>query len=542
MMEAVAAKMKAEEVKERKASKKAKKELPAPALAPSPEEPKKDTKKVVIPEGTLKKIGRKAREEAPPPPPPSKKTDKPRDERHLSEVSPKEIEVIEGHLSKIIDKDIKDFLESKDQIPWHTEMASAELLRREMEATRKRFEGKTVEEALLEIGEIPHYLVQRKAEWVEMPKEQIEAEIKIINSNLLLKLSEYYNNLNTSGDLRENEKFAAEAMKKRIWDEAIGDVSIDNLPLLPEELEQVSDTKIEVRDRATNVVSEMTPLEATNSQLAEWLYVQEDGPTSQKALKGSPFDTSAPVKNEFIYELKPKFDDQGFLDKVETSLSKQALLKRMFIRHARVPISMVKERAGVVEAAMVEAAAYMPPEFEQLKGYYKPEFKTMELGESQQLLIRLPPFDLLRTYQLYYLLRRKGKLDKKEEYLEEEMRRVLNKLKTVGILESIPVPRTKPPIEVSKDDFKNYLSWVDKVFDKLSDEDVKALAGRPDQEMLYKVITTGDGSEEEKIIFTSAIDELFDKVMSGDEFDKFVESPEGALYNKIYNRYHRKVV
>jgi hypothetical protein len=276
--------------------------------------------------------------------------------------------------------------------------------------------------------------------------------------------------------------------------------------------------------------------------LAEWLYVQEDGPTSQKALKGSPFDASAPVKNEFIYELKPKFDDQGFLDKVETSLSKQALLKRMFIRHARVPISMIKERAGVVEAAMAEAAAYMPPEYEKLKEYYKPEFKIMELAESQQFLIRLPPADLLKTYQLYYLLKRKGKLDKKEEYLEEEMRRVLDKLKTVGILETIPVPRTKPPIEISKDDFKKYLSWVDNVFNKLSDEDVKSLANRSDQEMLYKVITTGDGTEEDKAIFVGAIDEMFDKVMSGDEFDKFVESPEGALYYKIYNRYQRKVV
>jgi hypothetical protein len=307
-------------------------------------------------------------------------------------------------------------------------------------------------------------------------------------------------------------------------------------------MEQISNTKIEVRDRATNVTSEVTPMEASNSQLAEWLYVQEDGPTSEKALKGGPFDTSSPVKNEFIYELKPKFDDKGFLDKVETTLSKQALLKRMLIRHARVPISMVKERAAEAEAEATEVAAYMPPEFEELKKYYKPEFKTMDLSESQKVLIKLPPNELLKTYQLYYILRNKGSLDKNELYLEREMRRILNKFQSVGLLETIPVPRTKPPVKVSGEDFKKYLSWVDIAFNKLSVEDVDAIADSPDQELIYKVIETGEGTEEEKVAFVEAIDEMFDKVMTGDEFDKFVESPEGALYNKIYSRYHKKVV
>jgi hypothetical protein len=166
----------------------------------------------------------------------------------------------------------------------------------------------------------------------------------------------------------------------------------------------------------------------------------------------------------------------------------------------------------------------------------------MELSESQKFIIKLSPKELLRTYQLYYILRYKGTLDKKEMYLAEEMRRVLDKLKTVGIVETIPLPRTRPPLEVSKDDFKKYLSWVDVVYNKLSDEDVQALASNPDYERFHKVMLTGDGTEEEKALFVGAIDELFDKVMSGDEFDKFIESPEGALYNKIYNRYQRKVV
>jgi phosphoglycolate phosphatase-like HAD superfamily hydrolase len=228
------------------------------------------------------------------------------------------------------------------------------------------------------------------------------------------------------------------------------------------------------------------------------------------------------------------------LDKVETSLSKQALLKRMLVRHAKVPISMVKERAGVVEAAAVEAAAYMPPEYEQLKGYYRPEFKEMELGESQKMLVKLPPADLLKIYQLYFLLRRKGKLDKKEEYLEEEMRRLLEKMKSVGILEAIPTPRTKPPTQVAPDEFKKYLSWVDVMFNKLSQKDVDELANHPDQNILAKVMT-GNGTDEEKMVFVEAMDELFDKVMTGEEFDKFIKSSEGALYNKIYSRYRRTV-
>jgi len=541
MMETVAAKLKAEEVKEAP-PKKPKKETPPPPL-PAP----KKEERVVIPEKTLKRLGKKAKEEPLPPPPspkpsaPAKKPEKVKiDERALAEVSPPEIAQVEKFFTTIESNEIEAMLKAEGLKPWHIEMARAELMRRKMEETRKKFEGKTVEEVLLGLGEVPHYLIQRRPVWVDMPKEQIELEVGGLEPTLLLKLSDYYNALNERGDLRGNEKVAAEAMKKRIWDEAIGEVSIDKLPMLPEELEEIINTQINVRDRVTNTAETLTPLEASNSQLAEWLYLEEDGPTTQNGLKGGPFDTSSPIKNEFIAELKPRFDNEGNLDKVETSLSKQALLKRMLVRHAKVPISMVKERAGVVEAAAVEAAAYMPPEYEQLKGYYRPEFKEMELGESQKMLVKLPPADLLKIYQLYFLLRRKGKLDKKEEYLEEEMRRLLEKMKSVGILEAIPTPRTKPPTQVAPDEFKKYLSWVDVMFNKLSQKDVDELANHPDQNILAKVMT-GNGTDEEKMVFVEAMDELFDKVMTGEEFDKFIKSSEGALYNKIYSRYRRTV-
>jgi len=78
------------------------------------------------------------------------------------------------------------------------------------------------------------------------------------------------------------------------------------------------------------------------------------------------------------------------------------------------------------------------------------------------------------------------------------------------------------------------------MFNKLSQKDVDELANHPDQNILAKVMT-GNGTDEEKMVFVEAMDELFDKVMTGEEFDKFIKSSEGALYNKIYSRYRRTV-
>ena len=235
MMEAVAAKLKAEEAKE-SSPKKPKKESPSPV-----KEPPKEEKKTVIPEKTLKRLGKKTKEEAPPlptPPSPVKNPEKvKKDERALAEVSPQEIAQVEKFFNAIEPNKIEALIKSEELTPWHVEMARVELMRRKMEETRKKFEGKTVEEVLLGLGEVPHYLIQRRPVWVDMPKEQIELEVGGIDSNLLLKLSDYYNALNERGDLKGNEILAVEMMKNRIWNESIGDVPIDLLPLLSEELD-----------------------------------------------------------------------------------------------------------------------------------------------------------------------------------------------------------------------------------------------------------------------------------------------------------------
>ena len=398
--------------------------------------------------------------------------------------------------------------------------------------------GKSTWDLLLEMGEVPHYMVMRNPTWDITPEKALVEEVNMMNPVHLLKLSEYYDTLDKMGDLNEKERFAAQSMRDRIWNENIGDASIDLVPFTQEDREAVEKLTI-----STLSGEEVPAAFASNRQLAEALYLKEGGPLNYGKLTGSIFDDAAEAKSEFIKELQLEFaataytmgDPNAALLKIRTQLPKEALFKRLLLGHARVPLPVLKERQARAAEWKSAVAAYYPPEYETVKGYYRPEWKDQDVTYSQQQMITLAPKDLLSTYKIYYILKAKGELTKHEEYLLDEMERLLNEFQEKGMI-SVTRPKTAPPMPITRERFTDYLQMVNDMFGTLPEEAVIALSKQPESDVVLKVLRSGVAGDDERKTFVKTIDELF-TALPDDEQSKFEQSPKARLYLRIVDEY-----
>jgi len=393
--------------------------------------------------------------------------------------------------------------------------------------------GKTTWEIMLEMGQVPHYMIARKPEWEIAPEKAMVEEINSMNPTYLLKLGEYYNTLEKMGELSEKERFAAQAMRDRVWSENIGDASVDMVSLTQEdrgEIERLTVTKLSGE--------EIPAMSASNRELAEELYRREHGPMALGKLKGSVFDDDAKVQSEFIKELRPGFDarqEGAPIVGVQTQLSRDALYKRLLWGHARIPLAEMKERQAKAAEWKAAVTAYYPPEYGAVKGYYRPDWKEQSTTLSQQQMINLSPAGLLNTYKIYFIMRSKGELTKGEEYLFSEMERLLNEFQEKGLI-TITKPRTMPPMAITQERFTDYLKLVNDLFGALPEEAVVKLSRRPESDVVLKVLRSGVAAEEERKTFVKAIDELFEQLPAA-EMDKFSDSPKVGLYMRIADQY-----
>ena len=398
--------------------------------------------------------------------------------------------------------------------------------------------GKSTWDLLLEMGEVPHYMVMRNPTWDITPEKTLVEEINTMNPTYLLKMSEYYDTLDKMGDLNEKERFAAQSMRDRIWNENIGDASIDLVPFTQEDREAIEKLTI-----STLSGEEVPAAFASNRQLAEALYLKEGGPLNYGRLTGSIFDDAAEAKSEFIKELQLEFaataytmgDPNAALLKIRTQLPKEALYKRLLLGHSRVPLPVLKERQARAAEWKSAVAAYYPPEYETVKGYYRPEWKDQEVTYSQQQMITLAPKDLLSTYKIYYILKAKGELTKHEEYLLDEMERLLNEFQERGMI-AVTRPKTAPPMPITRERFTDYLKLVDDLFADLPKEVVVKFSMQPESDVVLNVLSTGVAAEDERKIFVKAIDELMEALPEA-AMDKFQDSPNARLYLRIVDEY-----
>lgn len=399
--------------------------------------------------------------------------------------------------------------------------------------------GKSTWEIMLEMGDVPHYMVSRKPEWEVAPEKEIVEEIGGLKPTYLLRLSEYYNRLDKMKALSEKEKFAAQAMRDRIWNENIGEVSVDLVPLIPEDREQIEKLTI-----TTLAGEQMSAVYASNRELAEHIYLKSGGPVVFGKLRGSPFDPEAEVKSEFADVIKPKFEPSGPLygnrdaplQAVQTQLAREALYKRLLFGRAQVPVQELKVRQGRAAEWKAVAEAYYPPEYEEVKGYYRPDWKSPEsLTYVQQEMIKLPPADLLKTYKIYFIMKSKGQLDKSEEQLLDEMERILDGFQERGLL-AVERPKTVPPLPISQEGFNDYLKLVNEMFGTLPEEAVVKLSKKPESDVVLKVLRSGTAGEDERKVFVRTIDELFEALPT-EEMDKFSAGPKANLYMRVVDKY-----
>jgi len=398
--------------------------------------------------------------------------------------------------------------------------------------------GKAVADILLELGEVPHYMIAKNPEWAEMPEADIISDVGMMDDKMLLPISDYYNRLEELGDLNENEKIAAKAMRDRIWDEEIGEASIDLIELTPEDMETLSNMTLTLIDK-----SKIDPITASNSQIAEGLYVRMGGPLSAEQYKTSPFGPKAiephPMKGEF----EVAANEDGKIVAVRSrALSKKDLWKRLLFETNIVPIVEIKKRRELAEEWKEKIAEYFPPEFEELQGYYRPEWDEMSLLDAQRELARLSPDDLLNTYKMYYMMRFKEMLTKTEEHLVGEMERLLNKLQEHKLIK-VTIPEVRPPElrpkpEVITDEtFAAFVDVLNRWFIELPAEVVDEFATRPESDMALEILKTGEATEEERWGFVKAMDlllgDLPEKV-----YKKFEKSPDVNIFDKVAMHYY----
>ena len=394
--------------------------------------------------------------------------------------------------------------------------------------------GKSAWEIMLEMGDVPHYMISRKPEWEVAPEKVIVEEVGEMKPLYLTKLSEYYDRLDKMGGLTEKERFAAQAMRDRIWRENIGDAPVDMVPLIQEDREQLEGMTI-----TTLSGEEMPALAASGRELAEALYLKSGGPKSLRGYKGSEFDDEAKVQSEFIKELRPGFDERSEgapLIGVRTQLSRDALYKRLLWGHARIPLAEAKERQAKAAEWKAAAEAYYPPEYEEVKGYYRPDWKDPESPTYvRQEMIKLAPGDLLKTYKMYFIMKSKGQLDRGEEELLDEMERILDEFQERGVL-TVTTPKTMPPMPVSQEGFNDYLKLVNDLFGTLPEESVVKLSKKPESDVVLRVLRSGKAGEDERKVFVKVIDELFEALPEA-EMDKFSQSPKANLYMRTVDKY-----
>jgi hypothetical protein len=494
------------------------------------EAPEKPAKKISVPKKRLERLGKKARIEAPP----KKELEK------LEEPPPEEVPppmpVIET-------------------------------------------EGKTTEELLLEIGEIPHYFITRRPEWGKMGEKEIQADVKTVDTRLLQSLSEFYDRLEAGGDLTEKEKVAAKAMRDRLVSEGIKMVLVDEVPLSGKDFEAMEGIKIK-----TLGGQEIPALGATTKQLAEGLYVLEhekrgfEAPVNFGEHSGSPFDPGAPDVSEFMGDIKPIFgptaaaykDPNALLKKVESMLGSEALLKRIYFGTRRLPITEATERQAEAEAYERAVEKYTPPEYKELQEYYRKAWAKMDYTEVEREMVRLNPEELLNTYKIYYMMGEKGELNSQEEALTDEMKRIIDKFEETGILKEVTMPDTRPPMEMLRKEmgapaappaappvappvpvpppalpekpevatFKDYVGVVNELFSEgaLPDEVVDLLAKQPAAETVMTVLKTGEGTEDEKKLVVGMMDALL-AALPVSKKKEFAKSSGARIYKSIYDTY-----
>lgn len=461
------------------------------------------------------------------------------DTRALAKVPPSEAKPFEERVSKMTLNEIDNYLSLVKPIPWQTELVRAELEHRKAEQMQKKYANKPVIEILLDVGEVPHNLLKKEPAWAEGSKETIDEGVKNIDVRLIRALSDYYNRIEGRGDLNDNEKYAAKAMRDRIWDDEIGTYSVDEMPLLPEDMDKLRDMQIPLLSGFL-----VSPLELSNRELAEALYVKEGGGATFGDFKNGPFDRESKERSPLIDDIKVRFEGSAYtlnnpaapVERIETPLASKALFKRLLFGRY-VPIKELKDRKGKAELVEAEAMAYMPPIYDELKVYYKPEFKTIEISDAKELLFKMNPEELHKTYQLYYIMKAKNMLDKREEYLEHEMEELLEKFEKMNVISGISRPRTRPPPKITDEDFTNYLAVVNGIFGELPEEAVKGLMKRPDEEKLFWVLTTGIANDEEKKHFVNVMDDLMVEALPAEKMDEFFKTPEGKLYYKVFQKY-----
>jgi hypothetical protein len=514
------------------------KALPPPPKPAAPPAAKPAVVKLEIPKGSLARLGPKSMAPAARPAPAVTAMPK-EDTRLLDKVPPSEAKPFEERVSKMTLNEIDNFLSLVKRIPWQIEVVRAELERRRAAQMQKKYADKPVIEILLDSGEVPHNLLKKEPAWAEAPKAVIEEGIRGIDVRLIRSLSDYYNRLEKMGDLNDNEKYAAQAMRDRIWDEEIGTYSVDEMPLLPEDMDKLRDMQLKLLDGSI-----VNPLDLSNRELAEAIYVKEGGGATFGDFRGGPFDRESKERSPLIEDIKIRFEGSAYtlnnpaapVVGIETPLSNKPLLKRLLFPRF-VPIRDIKDRKGKAELIEAEAMAYMPPEYDVLKQYYRPEFKAMDLSDAKELLFKMKPEELHKTYQLYYIMKSKNMLEKKEESLESEMEALLKKFEEMQVISGIHRPKTRPPPKVTDEDFKNYLEVVNGIFGELPEEAVKGLMKRPDEERLFWVLSTGIANEEEKKHFVNVMDDLMVESLPVERMDEFFKTPEGKLYYKVFQKY-----
>lgn len=523
---------------------------PAAPAAPPPPKPTPPpaiptaVAKLEIPKGSLARLGprsvtagSRAIVSARPTPPPAAKPLG--DIRTLDKVPHSEVKPFEERVARMTLNEIDNFLSLVKPTPWQFEVVKAELEGRKAKMTQKKYADKPVIEILLDAGEVPHNLLKKEPAWATGSQEQINEGIKNVDVRLIRALSEYYNRLEKMGDLNENEKYAAKSMRDRIWDEEIGTASVDEMPLLPEDMEKLRDMQVKLLDG-----SMVNPLDLSNRELAEAIYVKTGGGATFGDFKNGPFDTESKERSPLIDDIKVRFEGSAYtlnnpaapVVRIETPLASKALLKRLLFGKF-VSIGEIKERKGKADILEAEVMAYMPPEYEGLKQYYRPDLKGMDMSDAKEQLFQMKPEELHKTFQLYYIMKSKNLLDKKEEVLEQEMEELLKKFEEMNVISGISRPRTRPPPKVTDEDFKNYLEVVNGIFGELPEEAVKGLMKRPDEEKLFWVLTTGIANEEEKKHFVNVMDDLMVEALPVERMDEFFKTPEGKLYYKVFQKY-----
>ena len=440
-------------------------------------------------------------------------------------------------------------------------------------------EGKTTEELLLEIGDIPHYFITRRPEWGKMGEKEIQADVKTVDPRLLQSLSEFYDRLEAGGDLTEKEKVAAKAMRDRLENEGIKMVLVDEVPLTEKDFAAMDGIKITTRKGM-----EVPLLGATTKQLAEGLYVMEHEkrgfatPENWGDHSGSPFDPGAPDVSEFMGDIKPKFgpkavaynDPNELLVSVETMLGSEALLKRIYFGTRRLPFTEAKKRQTEAEAYERAVAKYIPPEYKELQEYYRKAWAKMDYTEVEREMVRLNPEELLNTYKIYYMMAERGELNSQEEALTDEMKRIIDKFEETGILKEVTMPEMRPPIEMLRKEmgapaappaappvappapvpppavpekpevatFKDYVGVVNELFSEgsIPEGALDLLAVQPQAPAVLNVLKTGEGTDDEKKLVVGMMDALFAALPEGRKKD-FAKSPQARIYKSIYDTY-----